>query len=66
MDVDIAVYRDLFDTDPAITIKIRICADVLVHMIPIVVHRHVTLKIGWRAATDRRSRLSVDSGAKNL
>jgi hypothetical protein len=41
VDVDNAVYRDKLDTDPAITVAICICADVLVQMVPTMVHRQV-------------------------
>jgi hypothetical protein len=65
MDVDIAVDRDHFDTDPAVTVKICICANVLVHMISIMVHRLMKDKtIG--TAPNRSCRGSEDNTAKNL
>jgi hypothetical protein len=65
MDVDIAVDRDHFDTDPAVTVKIRICANVLVHMISIMVHRLMKIKT-FGTAPNGRTRRSVDNTAKNL
>jgi hypothetical protein len=44
---------------------ISICADVLVHMIAIMAHRHMKLKSGWTAPAGR-SWCSIDSTAKKL
>jgi hypothetical protein len=63
--MDIAVYRDHFDTDPAITIMIRICADVLVHMIAIMAHCLMEIKT-FGTAPNRVTRRSVDNTAKDL
>jgi hypothetical protein len=65
VDVDITVHGDELDTNPAIPIMISICADVLVHMIAIMAHRHMKLKSGW-TAPGGRSWCSIDSTAKKL
>jgi hypothetical protein len=65
VNVYIAINRDKLNANPSITVKICVCADILMHVVTIMIHRHMELET--RGTTpDGRAWRGVNSTAKNL
>ncbi len=64
VDVDVAVYRHVLHANPAITVPIRIGADMLAAVVVVVVHGQMELKTILRVADAPCGTGAVSGAAK--